>query len=99
MIRLNKNYAIGFDKMNIILYKINIANEKSKNPGKERRIILGYYSNLENLIKFIINNEIMINNPESLYEITTLIENFKNDILKSIKELNPDTKPYKRQII
>lgn len=94
MIKLNNDYQIGFDTMNVILYKKHITGEKSKNQGEEYWEPVGYFGKFKHLIAALLNNKILLDNPKDIQEIKDLIEKFENDILNAIVELKPDTTPY-----
>lgn len=86
MIRLNKDYAIDFDPMNIVLYKITILGEKSKDKGKEAFKALGYFGSMEHLVNKLLDYEISSSNLNELNEILNRIDDFKKEILSCLKE-------------
>ena len=98
MIRVNKDYAIDFDSKNVTLYKISKKGKESKNPGQEIFSALGYYGKFEHLIGKLLQDKLAESEIETLQEILDKIEEFKQDILKSIIEIKPDTKPYKYKL-
>ena len=113
MIRVNKDYAIDFDSKNVTLYKISKKGKESKNPGQEIFSALGYYGKFEHLIGRLLQDKLAetirllqkygeiekdLSLIETLQEILDKIEEFKQDILKSIIEIKPDTKPYKYKL-
>ena len=98
MIRVNKDYAIDFDSKNVTLYKISKKGKESKNPGQEIFSALGYYGKFEHLIGRLLQDKLAECEIETLQEILDKIEEFKQDILKSIIEIKPDTKPYKYKL-
>ena len=81
MIILNENYRIRTDTYNYILEeKKIIQDEQSKNCGKERYSIIGYYGTLEALYKGIIEREIkaditLLNNIEKIIKLKEDIMN------------------------
>lgn len=87
MIKLNNKYKIGFDPLNIILYKIGTKGENSKNPGEESRQTIGYYDNFSSLLNKLVKEELLENNNnyDSIKEIIDKIEEFKKDILEKIE--------------
>lgn len=92
MIKLNDKYKIGFDPLNIILYKIGVKGENSKNPGEESRQTIGYYDNFGSLLNKLVKEELLENNNDynSIKEIIDKIEEFKKDILEKIEEIEGD---------
>ena len=66
IIKLNEDYGIGADDLNIILYerKMN-KTETSNNYGKEYYSPIGYYGNIESLLKNLVNKRIMLEVSEN----------------------------------
>ena len=95
MIRVNEEYAIGYDKMNIILYRINVKGEKSKNPGEERPKAIGFYGSFKHLVKKLLDDKLLHDKPDTLEKVLETIETFEKDITNAIIELDPNTVPYK----
>lgn len=84
IIKLNEDYGIGADDFNIILYKRQVnKKEDSKNYGVEYYSPIGFYSNVESLLKGLINKQIQIN----LVEQTTL-ESLVNSVETYVKLLH-----------
>ncbi len=89
MIELNKKWAIGADNMNIILYK----KRKSKKAGVESVWGTdGYYSTLHNVLKALVDKEVMDTDLKSLvaveaklnklYELVESLPNITIGVLK-----------------
>lgn len=76
MIRLNDEYCIKFDGLNIILCK----KIESKKSDKENYKAIGYFSDFEHLSKKLILDHILINNFNTLEEIIQEIKNFEKEI-------------------
>ena len=57
MLQINKNYALGSDELNVILYKTGVTKE-GKTPGKRYDRILGYFSTAESALKALVDMEI-----------------------------------------
>ena len=96
MIKLNDKYYIGFDSLNIILYKKTTRGEKSKKAGTDRFIAEAFFGDFKTLTGALLQNHLVEQDClNSLNDIIVAIEDFKKDILQSIIELDPDTKPYK----
>lgn len=98
MIKLNNDYNIGFDSMNVILYKKINRTETSKNPNEEKFNVVGYFGSFEHLIDKLLNDKLLHTNFNNLEEIKKEIYNFKEEILNKIIELKPDTSPYKHKL-
>ena len=81
IIKLSEDYGIGADDFNIILYqrKVN-QREETKNFGKEYYSTIGFYSNVESLLKGLINRQIQINLAEqtSLESLINSVETYVN---------------------
>jgi len=99
MIKLNDEYYIGFDAMNIILYQAKTRGDKAKVAGEQYMSTLGYYGSFDSLLSSLIKKEIL-NDTElkSIDDIIKAINKFREDILKSIIEIKPDTEPYKYKL-
>ena len=66
MIQLNEDYALSADDMNIILMERKVNKDaKSKNFGNEYYINIGYYGNIESLLKNLVNKRIMLEVSEN----------------------------------
>lgn len=50
-------YAIDGDDMNIILYKLGIA-QKGNNAGQQTKFVLGYFTSIENVLQRIYSLEV-----------------------------------------
>lgn len=99
MIKLNDEYYIGFDTMNIILYQAKTRGDKAKVAGEQYMSALGYYGSFDSLLSSLIKKKIL-NDAElkSIDDIIKATNNFREDILKSIIEIKPDTEPYKYKL-
>ena len=53
MLPINKNYAIGSDELNVILYKREVSKQ-----GKKYNRPVGYYSTFNNALKALVDTEI-----------------------------------------
>lgn len=86
IVQLNKDYGIGSDEFNVILYqrKVN-QREETKNFGKEYYSAIGYYSSVEAVLRALINKQIHIN----LYEQTSL-ESLINSVETYVNLLKDD---------
>lgn len=98
MIKINNEYSVGFDSMNVVLYKTRIAGEKAKNSGEEVAEAIGFYGKFTHLISAMLNDKIISSDCSDIKELNSLIKKFEEDILKSIIELKPNTKPYKYEL-
>lgn len=84
IIKLNEDYGVGADDFNVVLYKRQVnKKEGSKNYGVEYYSPIGFYSNVESLLKGLINKQIQIN----LVEQTTL-ESLVNSVETYVKLLH-----------
>lgn len=94
IIKLNEDYGIGSDEMNVILYqrKVN-KKEETKNFGKEYYSPIGYYSCVESVLRALINKQIQIN----LVEQTTL-ESLVNSVETYVKLLTKDVELVVKEI-
>lgn len=97
IIKLNEDYGIGADDFNVILYKRQVnKKEDSKNYGVEYYSAIGFYSNVESLLKGLINKQIQINIAEqtSLESLVNSVETYvnllKNDVQLVVDSLKGD---------
>ncbi len=69
IIKLNEDYALSADSMDILLHqrKVN-QKECTEGYGDEYYSVIGYYSSVERVLKALINNQIQL----SISEQTTL---------------------------
>jgi hypothetical protein len=94
IIDLDEKYAISADDMNIVLHerKVN-TDEKSKNFGNVYYSNLGYYSNVEGLLKGMINKKINVDlqNTKDLSNLNSNIEGWisklHDNVVSIVKEL------------
>ena len=97
MIKLNNDYVIKFDTMNVMLCKKKEKTEKSKTLDDEFKVI-GYFGSFEHLVDKLLKDKLLDTDYNSLEEIKNDITNFKKDILNKIIEIKPDTSPYKDEL-
>lgn len=94
IVKLNEDYGIGADDFNVVLYKRQVnKKEDSKNYGVEYYSPIGFYSNVESLLKGLINKQIQIN----LVEQTTL-ESLVNSVETYVKLLTKDVELVVKEI-
>jgi hypothetical protein len=98
MIRLNDEYQIGFDSMNVTLYRKVKRTEKAKNPDEEKFNVVGYFGSFEFLVNKLLEDKILHGDYNDLEDIKKEIINFKKDILNKIIELKADKTPYKYEL-
>ena len=94
MIKLNNDYIIKFDTMNVMLCK---KKEKSNTLDDEFKIV-GYFGSFEHLVDKLLKDRLLNIDYNSLEEIKNDITNFKKDIFNKIIEMKPDTSPYKYEL-
>lgn len=58
MIKVDEEYYIGFQPRNIVLYKVKIAGEKSKNPGEKFLKEIGFFDKIDHIIDSLLNDKI-----------------------------------------
>lgn len=94
VIKLNKDYAISSDDLNLTLHKcMVVTSEKSKKLGEEYFPVIGYYSTLEGLLKGLIQKQINleIKKQDTLEEISESVEKYisllHDDVLEVVKHL------------
>lgn len=80
-VRLNDKYAITSDKYCYVLNEIKI----NKKNNEEYYFACGFYNNLENLIKAILELDVKTREVDSLIELKELIEVCARQILEVIK--------------
>ena len=86
MIQLNEDYALSADSMNIILHqrKVN-QKESTKEYNDKYYSVIGYYSNIESVLKALVNKQIQL----SISEQTTL-ESLVNSVETYVNLLRDD---------
>lgn len=82
-IQLNEKYFINSDERNYILVKKRIATQ-GKNKGKEILVNVGYFGNVEHLLKRLVENEIKESDITELKQINSLINKITTDISQNI---------------
>lgn len=89
MIKLNDNYKIDFDPLNIVLYSVKKSGKDSKNPGEEYYKAVGYFGDFESLLNKLINLQVKLDgdNFEDLKQIVKKIEEFKEETNKNLLEV------------
>lgn len=97
IIKLNEDYGIGADDLNIVLYQRKVNNTKtSDNYGKEYYSAVGYYGNIESLLKNLVNKQIMLEaaQQKSLDDLVSNVDKYISllftDISSIVKELKRD---------
>lgn len=94
VIKLNEDYGIHADDLNITLCQRRVSNVVgSPNYGKEFYATVGYYGNVESLIKALVNKQIMIEakQQETLQDLSNSIEKYvsilHDDLVKIVSTL------------
>lgn len=94
VIKLNEDYGIHADDLNITLCHRRISKVVgSPNYGKEFYATVGYYGNVESLIKALVNKQIMLeaNQQETLQDLSNSIEKYvsilHDDLVKIVSTL------------
>lgn len=95
-IDLSDKYCITTDEYNFILQEKRIIGSRasvtrapdSKNIGKIRYNVLGYFPNLPFLIKYLLNHEILVSHASSFFELTALLQECTDKIIKSLDPYN-----------
>ncbi len=80
MIELNKKWAIGGDRDNIILYQKSKPKEVGSKPAWRT---VGYFSNLHNVLTALVNMEVKDTHLESLKVVISKLD----ELYKLIKDL------------
>lgn len=92
IIKLNNDYGISVDDMNIVLHKARIA-EKGKNAGTVQYTAIGYYSSIESLLRGLVNKQVLVSvkDQESLEAVAksvdVYIDKLYEDLHTVVKEL------------
>lgn len=94
IIKLNEDYGLSADDMNLILMERRVnKDEDSENFGKERYTNIGYYGNVESLLKNLVNKRIMlaVNESDTLEALVSSVERYISllytDVAEVVKEL------------
>jgi len=78
-------YKIESDASQFILYKIGTRSEKSKHPGKERKIIIGHYPTLKCCLECFPDRALMISNAEGIEQVLDELKSYKVAIVAALK--------------
>jgi len=81
MLKLDENYAIGADPLNIILYQRKVT-KKGKTPGTETWRAIRYYRNCENALEGLVDLKINSTDLKDLETIVREIQATKAMIVK-----------------
>jgi len=76
---IGKDWKIGSDSLNLILYRRRV----SKKSGKERWSIAGYYSSIKNALEALADNAIL---ETDLKDLKTIVKK-QDEIYQLIKKL------------
>ena len=95
MIKINDNYYIKFEPMNIVLCqkKIHKRTTKRYKEGDLYLEAIAYFGTMEHLINHILNNHFINSKDKDFTDIQDLIEsinNFKIEIINKMKEVLTD---------
>lgn len=91
--KLNNEYFIEFDPMNVVLYKAGEKGAETKNPGEKTKRVIGYFPTFKDLLNRLIHDKILNDNDCSdLKEVIAKIEEFKKDILSQIELIKGEIK-------
>ena len=82
-IKINEDYRITSDKMNIILEQKKII-EKGDNAGQVRYEQIAFFQNLERLYNHFLKREIFLSDAESFKELISVVERVEK-LIKEIK--------------
>ena len=99
MIKLNSEYYIGFDAMNLTLYQAKTRGDKAKVSGEQYLSTVGYFGDFSSLLSSLVQKKLLDEQElNSFNDVINAINSFKDDILKSLKDIKPDTTPYKYEL-
>lgn len=73
MLRLSDDYALDVTPMNIVLYKIRIA-QSGKSEGQEVKSVVGYYRTIKSLLTAISREELLTHLSDDLSALNQRIE-------------------------
>ena len=87
---VENGWGIGFDEMNIILYKLGIStNQNSKSYGEVTKTAEGYYPNLSACIRGMVNKQLILDGDTSasLEELNKNMDAFCKDVWEGVNNL------------
>lgn len=90
IIKLNKDYAISSDDLNLTLHKcMVVTSESSKKFGEEYFPVIGYYSTIEGLLKGLIQKQINIEvkRQEVLESVSEGVEKYISLLHDDVREV------------
>jgi hypothetical protein len=79
-------YLIGSDYNQFILYEIGERGEKSKNPGEERKTIIGHYPTLKCCLECFPDRALMLSNAEGIEQVLDELKSYKAMIGDALRE-------------
>lgn len=90
MIKINEQYCIDADDNNFILKEIGtVQDEKSKNYGEKKEVVLGYYVSLEQALsglETIMQRRAIKIKDMTLKEVKSEIRVIHDEVFKILKE-------------
>jgi len=88
MLRLdiNKKYCITSDGTQLMVNEKGTNQSKdSKNFGKETLKTLGYFHELPQCGKFLINHKVLTSDATGFRELVSEIESFRDEVMKALE--------------
>ena len=83
-LKLNDNYCITSDTYSLMLNQIKTNNK----TGNEYLVVVGYYGNLETLIKSLLEREVRMSDVAKITDLKNHLDKLAQDIIGTIKDEN-----------
>jgi len=85
-IKINDKYSITTDPMNVILQENKTFGSESKNAGEEYKDTIGYFANLQQAHKKLLDYEIMTSDLSDVKEICDCMERLHEDFKQAFNK-------------
>ena len=82
--KIGSKYEIESDSHCYTLYKVGVAGEKAKNTGEKTRKVIGYYSDIDALIRMFPNRALLSSGAESLKEAVAEVRGLADELKEAM---------------
>lgn len=77
---INDKYCITSDERQYVVNQIGATGPESKEPGTEVLRPLGYFSTLNQCLKYLVNKQVRESDCKSLKEVISLMQKLNDEI-------------------
>ena len=82
--QIGNKYEIESDSHCYTLYKTGVSGEKSNKPGEKTRKVIGYYGDIESLIKAFPNRALLCSDADNLKDAIAEVRALAKDMREAI---------------